>query len=121
MVRPNNFHRALAPVLALSIGVMVFDVIVLPPGLMRLLDLRPGEHWKRHGLQVSAESRRASQRNFPRATLGLSSLYECRAYCKAEWLDYCKTEHHHQLPAPLALHNDEWRQLKPRDSPIVFE
>src|SRR6266852_2156348 len=38
----QDFQAAVSPVLALPMGVMFFLVVVLPPGLMGLLNLRPG-------------------------------------------------------------------------------
>ena len=38
----QDFQGAVSPVLALPMGVMFFLVVVLPPGLMGLLNLRPG-------------------------------------------------------------------------------
>ncbi len=37
-----GFSNTVSPVLALPMGVMVLHIVVLPPGLMGLVDLRPG-------------------------------------------------------------------------------
>ena len=38
----QDFQGAVSPVLALPMGVMVLTIVVVPPRLMSLLDLRPG-------------------------------------------------------------------------------